>query len=170
MQAVLAPLGAFGINLAAMTADDLHRRRGPPRPAAALPRGVWAGVFYLCVGLLGASVALLLTAMPHALVLAVAGVGPLTTIEASLASALPDPASREAAVVTFLATASGVTLLGIGSAFWGLLAGVLTSVLASVGRRRRATASASPPHPPRIPPASPPHPPPAAGHGSLAHT
>jgi benzoate membrane transport protein len=53
---------------------------------------VWAGVCYLCVGL-------------------------LVTIEASLASALPDLAFREAAVVTFLATVSGVTLLGIGSAF-----------------------------------------------------
>ncbi|MGW6896753.1 benzoate/H(+) symporter BenE family transporter [Streptomyces sp. NPDC054919] len=69
------------------------------------------------------------------------------TIEASLASALSDPASREAAVVTFLATASGVTLLGIGSAFWGLLAGVLTSVIAAVGRRRRAAASPPAPAP-----------------------
>lgn len=55
--------------------------------------------------------------------------------------------AREAAVVTFLATASGMTLLGIGSAFWGLLAGVLTSVVASVGRRRRAAASAPAPQP-----------------------
>ncbi|MCX5317285.1 benzoate/H(+) symporter BenE family transporter [Streptomyces sp. NBC_00154] len=85
--------------------------------------------------------------MPHALVLAVAGVGLLATIEASLASALSDPSSREAAVVTFLATASGMTLLGIGSAFWGLHAGVLTSVIASVGRRRRAAASAPAPRP-----------------------
>ncbi|MGW3826477.1 benzoate/H(+) symporter BenE family transporter [Streptomyces sp. NPDC005071] len=147
VQAVLAPFGAFGINLAAMTAaictgDGAHPDRQRRYLAA-----VWAGVFYLCVGLLGATVASLLTAMPHALVLAVAGVGLIATIEASLASALSDPASREAAVVTFLATASGVTLLGIGSAFWGLLAGVLTSVIASMGRRRRAAASAPAPRP-----------------------
>ena len=147
VQAVLAPFGAFGINLAAMTAaictgDSAHPDRQRRYLAA-----VWAGAFYLCVGLLGATVASLLTAMPHALVLAVAGVGLLATIEASLASALSDPASREAAVVTFLATASGVTLLGIGSAFWGLLAGVLTSVIASAGRRRRADASAPAPGP-----------------------
>lgn len=145
VQTVLAPFGAFGINLAAMTAaictgDGAHPDRQRRYLAA-----VWAGVFYLCVGLLGATVASLLTAMPHALVLAVAGVGLLATIEASLATALSDPTSREAAVVTFLATASGVTLLGIGSAFWGLLAGVLTSVITSAGRRHRVTTSAPEP-------------------------
>ncbi|MFC5804527.1 benzoate/H(+) symporter BenE family transporter [Streptomyces formicae] len=115
--AATGPERSLGINLAAMTAaictgDGAHPDRQRRYLAA-----VWAGVFCLCVGLLGATVASLLTAMPHALVLAVAGVGLLATIEASLASALSDPASREAAVVTFLATASGVTLLGIGSAF-----------------------------------------------------
>ncbi|MDI3403959.1 benzoate/H(+) symporter BenE family transporter [Streptomyces cavernicola] len=145
VQAVLAPFGAFGLNLAAITAaictgDEAHPDRRRRYLAA-----VWAGGFYLCVGLLGATVASLLTAMPHALVLAVAGVGLLATIEASLAGALSDPASREAAVVTFLATASGVTLLGIGSAFWGLLAGGLTSAVASAGRGRRRGATASAP-------------------------
>ncbi|WP_372346295.1 benzoate/H(+) symporter BenE family transporter [Streptomyces sp. KL116D] len=136
-QTVLAPFGAFGLNLAAITAaictgDEAHPDRRRRYLAA-----VWAGVFYLCVGLLGATVASLLTAMPHALVLSIAGVGLLATIEASLSTALSDPTAREAAVVTFLATASGVTLLGIGSAFWGLLAGVLTSVIATAGRRRK---------------------------------
>ena len=60
------------------------------------------------------------------LVLAIAGLGLLGTIGGSLASAVSDEGSREAAVVTFLATASGFTLFGVGSAFWGLLAGVLT--------------------------------------------
>ncbi|MEU7579819.1 benzoate/H(+) symporter BenE family transporter [Streptomyces sp. NPDC041068] len=144
-QAVLAPFGAFGLNLAAMTAAICTGDAAHPDRQRRYLAAVWAGVFYLCVGLLGATVASLLTAMPHALVLAVAGVGLLATIEASLASALSDPAAREAAVVTFLATASGVTLLGIGSAFWGLLAGVLTSVIASAGWRRRACAPAPQP-------------------------
>lgn len=68
----------------------------------------------------------LLTALPTALVLGIAGLGLLGTIGNSLSCALSDVGSREAAVITFLATASGVTLLGIGSAFWGLLAGALT--------------------------------------------
>ncbi|WP_330242024.1 benzoate/H(+) symporter BenE family transporter [Streptomyces sp. NBC_00525] len=135
--ALLAPFGAFGLNLAAITAaictgEEAHPDRGKRYLAA-----VWAGFFYLCVGLLGATVASLLTAMPHELVMAIAGIGLLATIESSLASALADKESREAAVVTFLATASGVTLLGIGSAFWGLLAGLVTGAAASLGRPRR---------------------------------
>lgn len=145
VQAVLAPFGAFGINLAAITAAICTGEEAHPDRERRYLAAVWAGVFYLCVGLLGATVASLLVAMPHALVLAIAGIGLLATIEASLASALSDPASREAAVVTFLATASGVTLLGIGSAFWGLLAGVLTSAVATLSRRdRRKGAPATP--------------------------
>ncbi|MEV1021249.1 benzoate/H(+) symporter BenE family transporter [Streptomyces sp. NPDC050264] len=150
VQAVLAPFGAFGINLAAITAAICTGEEAHPDRERRFLAAVWAGVFYLCVGLLGATVASLLVAMPHALVLAVAGIGLLATIEASLASALSDPSAREAAVVTFLATASGVTLLGIGSAFWGLLAGALTSIVASFGRRRsRGQESPAAPEPDR---------------------
>ncbi|MFJ3086542.1 benzoate/H(+) symporter BenE family transporter [Streptomyces sp. NPDC086838] len=135
--AVLAPFGAFGLNLAAITAAICTGEEAHPDRDKRYLAAVWAGFFYLCVGLLGATVASLLTAMPHELVMAVAGVGLLATIESSLASALSDKESREAAVVTFLATASGVTLLGIGSAFWGLLAGLVTSAVASLGRPGR---------------------------------
>ncbi|MFI7382694.1 benzoate/H(+) symporter BenE family transporter [Streptomyces sp. NPDC049813] len=145
VQAVLAPFGAFGINLAAITAAICTGEEAHPDRERRFLAAVWAGFFYLCVGLLGATVATLLAAMPHALVLGVAGVGLLATIEASLASALSDPRAREAAAVTFLATASGVTLLGIGSAFWGLLAGVLTSALTTVGRRRTPVPAAPEP-------------------------
>jgi benzoate membrane transport protein len=77
----------------------------------------------------------LLTALPAALVLGIAGLGLLGTIAGSLSSALSDEKWRESAVVTFLATASGMTLLGIGSAFWGLLAGLLTALVTRGGRR-----------------------------------
>lgn len=117
--AVLAPFGAFAINLAAISAaictgPDAHPDRDRRFLAA-----VWAGVFYLCVALFGGTIGTLLTAMPQALVLGTAGVGLLGTIGSSLHGALTAEGDREAAVVTFLATASGVTLLGIGSAFWG---------------------------------------------------
>ncbi|WP_078901217.1 benzoate/H(+) symporter BenE family transporter [Actinacidiphila yeochonensis] len=125
--AVLAPFGAFGLNLAAITAaicagEDAHPDRGRRYVAA-----VWAGCGYLvCLGLFGGTLGTLLTAMPQELVLGVAGVGLLSTIGGALHSALADDGGREAAVVAFLATASGVTLLGVGSAFWGLAAGALT--------------------------------------------
>jgi benzoate membrane transport protein len=156
-QAVLAPFGAFGLNLAAITAAICTGEEAHPDRERRYLAATWAGVFYLCVGLLGATVASLLSAMPHALVLAVAGVGLLATIESSLTKALSDPASREAAVVTFLATASGVTLLGIGSAFWGLLAGALTTLVTTAGRRR-AAAKAAPeaaPEPAQVSPGTP---------------
>ncbi|MBR8745406.1 benzoate/H(+) symporter BenE family transporter, partial [Nocardiopsis sp. MG754419] len=92
------------------------------------------GVFYLGVGLFGATVASLLATLPSTLVLAIAGLGLLGTIGGSLASAVADEDAREAAVVTLLATASGFTLFGVGSAFWGLIAGVLTLMIT---RRRR---------------------------------
>ncbi|MFI2645840.1 benzoate/H(+) symporter BenE family transporter [Streptomyces sp. NPDC018610] len=142
---LLAPLGAFGLNLAAITAAICTGEEAHPDRDRRYVAAVWAGIFYLCVGVFGATVASLLTAMPQALVLATAGVGLLATIENALGTALSDRSSREAAVVTFLATASGVTLLGIGSAFWGLLAGALTGVVANAGRGRgRALAAAAP--------------------------
>ncbi|MER6983210.1 benzoate/H(+) symporter BenE family transporter, partial [Streptomyces carpinensis] len=151
---LLAPFGAFGLNLAAITAAICTGEEAHPDRNKRYVAAVWAGIFYLCVGVFGATVASLLTAMPQALVLATAGVGLLATIENSLATALSDKTSREAAVVTFLATASGVTLLGIGSAFWGLLAGALTSVIANAGRRGRLTPAGSAPAPAQDRPAN----------------
>lgn len=129
---VLAPFGAFGLNLAAITAaictsEDVHPDRARRWPAA-----VWAGVFYLCVAACAGAIGALLTAMPQQLVLGIAGIGLLSTIGNSLHTALAAERDRDAAVVTFLATASGVTLLGIGSAFWGLLAGALTALAGRV--------------------------------------
>jgi len=132
---LLAPFGCFGLNLAAITAAICTGPEAHENPRKRYLASVWAGIFYLLVGLFGGTVGWLLTAMPAAFVLGIAGVGLLGTIGSSLATALTDERLREPAVVTLLATASGVTLGGIGSTFWGLLAGVLT--LAVVDRRRR---------------------------------
>ena len=67
-----------------------------------------------------------MTAFPPALIMGVAGLALLGTIANGLAASLQDTRYREAAVITFLVTLSGVTLMGVGSAFWGLVAGVLT--------------------------------------------
>ncbi|MFE9775777.1 benzoate/H(+) symporter BenE family transporter [Streptomyces sp. NPDC005931] len=123
---LLAPFGCFGLNLAAITAAICTGREAHDDPDRRYLAGVWAGVFYLLVGVFGGAVSSLLTALPTALVLGIAGLGLLGAIGNSLSSALADEGAREAAVITFLATASGVTLLGIGSAFWGVLAGALT--------------------------------------------
>jgi benzoate membrane transport protein len=84
-----------------------------------------AGVFYLAIGLAGGAVVGLLQAFPRELVLAVAGLALLGTIAGGLAAALKDEHHRDAAILTFLVTLSGLTLAGIGSAFWGVVAGAV---------------------------------------------
>ena len=122
---LLAPFGAFSLNLAAITAAISMGPEAHPDPAKRYMAAVWAGVFYLLVGLFGATVAALLAAFPRELVLAIAGIALLGTFGGSLATALREEDEREPALVAFLVTASGVALLGIGAAFWGLVAGVL---------------------------------------------
>jgi benzoate membrane transport protein len=122
---VLAPFGAYALNLAAITAAICMGREAAVDPARRWWASAAAGVFYVVVGLLGGAVVALLAAFPPALVLAVAGLALLSTIGSALATAVKDEAEREAALVTFVVTASGMALLGIGSAFWGLVAGVL---------------------------------------------
>jgi benzoate membrane transport protein len=126
VNAVLAPFGAFALNLAAITAAICMGREAHEDPSRRYVAAVAAGVFYILVGLFGATVAALFAAFPNALIVAIAGLALLGTIGGSLANALREETDREAALVTFLVTASGLTLFGIGSAFWGLVAGVVT--------------------------------------------
>jgi len=86
---------------------------------------VTCGAIYVVIGLLGAAVTGLLLAFPKELVLAIAGLALLGSIGGGLHSALRDERHREAALITFLVTLSGVVIGGIGSAFWGVLAGAL---------------------------------------------
>jgi benzoate membrane transport protein len=122
--ALLAPFGGFAFNLAAITAAICM---GPEAHADATRRyaaAVVAGVFYLLLGLFSALVTALFAALPRELVLAVAGLALLGTIGSGLLAALKDEPQRDAALITFLVTASGLTLWSVGSAFWGLVAGL----------------------------------------------
>jgi len=123
---LLAPFGAFALNLAAITAAICMGREAHEDASRRYVAAMAAGVFYLIVGLFGATVAALFAAFPKELILAIAGIALLGTIGNSLAAALREEADREPALVTFLVTASGLSLGGIGSAFWGLVAGVVT--------------------------------------------
>jgi len=126
---VFAPFGGFALNLAAITAAICMGREAHEDPDRRYVASVAAGVFYLFVGLLGATVAALFTAFPKELIVAIAGFALLGTIANSMAQALREESDREAALVTFLVTASGISLMGIGSAFWGLVAGSVTLLL-----------------------------------------
>ncbi|HSQ10216.1 MAG TPA: benzoate/H(+) symporter BenE family transporter [Burkholderiaceae bacterium] len=132
---LLAPFGGYAFNLAAITAAICMGHDAHHDPARRYTAAVSAGVFYVLIGLFGGAVAGLFAAFPRELVLAIAGLALLGTIGNGLAAALKEESTRDAAVITFVATASGVSLLSIGSAFWGLVAGLLT--LAVRGWRRR---------------------------------
>jgi benzoate membrane transport protein len=122
---VLAPFGGYAFNLAAITAAICMGREAHEDPAKRWVASAAAGVFYIVVGLLGGAVVGLLVAFPKALVLAVAGFALLGTIGNGLATAMKDDTSREAALITFLVTVSGLSLWGVGAAFWGVVAGAL---------------------------------------------
>ncbi|WDJ06124.1 benzoate/H(+) symporter BenE family transporter [Xanthomonas campestris] len=125
---VLAPFGGYALNLAAITAAICMGRETHEDPARRYPAAVAAGVFYIVIGLFGATVAAVFAAFPRELVMAIAGIALLGTIGNSLAAALREEPEREAALITFLVTASGLTLGGIGASFWGLLAGAITLI------------------------------------------
>jgi benzoate membrane transport protein len=122
---VLAPFGCFAINLAAITAAICMSPEAHADAAKRYTAPVMAGIFYTLLGLAGGAVAGLLAAFPRELVAAVAGLALLGTIAGGLATALKDEHHRDAAALTFLVTRSGVSRAGIGSAFWGVVAGVV---------------------------------------------
>jgi benzoate membrane transport protein len=122
---LLAPFGAYALNLAAITAAICTGREAHEDPGKRYVAAVAAGGFYVLIGLFGASVGALFLAFPKELVLAIAGLALFGTIGNGLAAALANEREREPALVTFLVTASGVSLFGIGSAFWGLVAGTM---------------------------------------------
>lgn len=121
---LLAPFGAFALNLAAITAAICTGREAHEDPDRRYVAAVAAGSFYLIVGLFGATVASLFAAFPKELISVIAGLALLGTIANGLVTALAHEREREPALITFLVTASGIAISGIGSAFWGLVAGV----------------------------------------------
>ena len=135
---VLAPFGAFALNFSAITAamcmgPEAHADRNRRYTAA-----VACGAIYVAIGLFGAVITGLLTAFPKELVVAIAGLALLGTIGNGLAAALRDELHREAALITFLVTLSGVVIVGVGSAFWGVVAG---SIAIFVQQYRRSQAN-----------------------------
>jgi benzoate membrane transport protein len=133
---LLAPFGGFAFNMAAITAAICMSKDADADPDRRYLASVWAGIFYLLTGIFGAAVVGLFAAFPAALVTAIAGLALLGTIGNSLAGALHDDTGREAALITFLVTASGMSLAGIGSAFWGLVFGLTVHLIGQLSTER----------------------------------
>ncbi|MEY8771875.1 benzoate/H(+) symporter BenE family transporter [Erwinia sp. ACCC 02193] len=132
---LLSPFGGFSVCIAAITAaicmgPDVH-----PDPQRRYWGAVCAGFFYLLAGLFGGAIGQLFSALPPALIHTLAGLALLGTIAGSLQRALAKDKQRDAAVITFLITASGLSLLGIGAAFWGLVGGIVAHLVFCLPRR-----------------------------------
>jgi benzoate membrane transport protein len=133
-----AALGGHVINLAAISAalsagDDAH-----PDPARRYIASSTAGLSYIVLGLLAALLSGLVAVAPAGLIESVAGLALLGTLGSSLANAVAEDVPghvryRDAAVVTFLVTVSGVSFASIGSPFWGLVAGLLVVAVFNLG-------------------------------------
>ncbi|WP_412073132.1 benzoate/H(+) symporter BenE family transporter [Tritonibacter mobilis] len=126
---ILAPFGGFAFNLAAITAAICAGPEADDDPKSRYLSSVVAGVLYCLVGLGGATVISLFLIAPKALIAAVAGLALLSTIGNSLSAALSDSRGREAALITFMMTVSGVSFFAIGAPFWALLMGLVVNRL-----------------------------------------
>jgi benzoate membrane transport protein len=133
-----APFGGHAINLAAITAALCAGPEAHPDPARRWWAAATAGFIYILFGLLAGIATAFLTASPPILIKAVAGLALLGAFAAALMGAVAEPRDREAAIVTFVVTASGLTFFGISGAFWGLIAGgAIYALTRWAGLRRR---------------------------------
>lgn len=127
-QVVLAPFGCYSVNIAAISAavsldDQVH-----PDPSKRYIAGISCG-FYVLMGLFAATLTSLLMSFPHIFIVALAGIALLGTISHNIALAFGPVEDREAALFTFLCSASGIQFFGVGSAFWGLIVGIVVFIV-----------------------------------------
>ncbi len=137
---LMAPFGAHAFNIAAITAAICTGREAHEDASKRWVAGIAAGIFYILVGVFGVTLAAVFMALPAAFITTLAGLALLGTIGGSLANAMADPRSREAALITFLAAAANIRLLGIGGAFWGLVLGLVAYAALNGSLPRRLTA------------------------------
>lgn len=123
---LLAPFGSHAINLAAITAAICTGREAHEDLNKRYIAGISCGLFYLIFGIFGAAIASVFQALPSEFIAVIAGLALFASLSSSLTSAM-EGTQKESALITFLVTISGISFLGIGAAFWGLIAGILTN-------------------------------------------
>ncbi|CAM4196562.1 benzoate transporter [Citrobacter portucalensis] len=132
---LFSPFGVYSICIAAITAAICQSPEAHPDVNRRWLAAAAAGVFYILAGVFGGSVTGLMAALPVSWIQMLAGLALLGTISGSLFQALHNEAERDAAIVTFLVTASGLTVFGVGSAFWGLIVGGICYSVLTLFRR-----------------------------------
>ncbi|NIY75949.1 benzoate/H(+) symporter BenE family transporter [Thalassospira sp. HF15] len=134
-----APFGGHAVNLAAITAALCAGKDAHPDPSKRYWAAVSGGVFYVVFGLLAGLVTAFISLAPGVLIEAVAGLALIGAFAGSAVAAFKEEDGREAAAVTFIVTAAGLTFYGISGAFWGLLAGGLIYFLTHLRNRPKKT-------------------------------
>lgn len=134
LSALFAPMLGHGFTLAAITAALGNSPEAHPDPKLRYGAGVTAGFFKAVLGLFGTTVVLFFAGLPKALIAAMAGLALMGTIQGCLVGAFSEPKDREASMFALLLTASDIQLLGVGSAFWGLVIGFFVSRALHWGR------------------------------------
>jgi len=127
--ALTALFGGHAINLAAITAAICAGPEAHPDPTKRWPAPMAAGVMYVFLGLAASLAAAFIAASPPILIQAVAGLALLSSLASALSGALVQEEVRLPAILTFVATASGITIFGVGAPFWGLVGGIALLLL-----------------------------------------
>lgn len=120
---LLAPFGSHGVNLAAITAAICTGRESHEQADRRYVSGIACGMIYVLIGTFGGALALLFGSLPKELIAALAGLALIGAITTGLVGMAQDTKHLESSVITFLVTASGMSFLGLGAAFWGLVIG-----------------------------------------------
>jgi len=127
--------GAHGIVLAAITAAITAMPEAHPDPTKRYVAATANGVWYIAAGVFGATAIALFAGLPSALIAAISGIALVPTLVTCISGSMADPDGREGGLVALLCTAANVTFLGIGAAFWGLLAGIFVNALLTYNRK-----------------------------------
>lgn len=134
VSAILAPFGCHGLNLAAITATICTQKEAHADPRCRYVAGVSGGILYLILGCFSATVLALFATLPPELIAALAGLALFPTVATALAAAMAEQRQRDSALVTFIVSASGTVLFGLGAAFWSLIFGMIVHALLHAGR------------------------------------
>ena len=140
---LLAPFGSHGVNLAAITAAICTGKEAHEDADQRYVAGIACGIIYIIIGIFGGTLALLFSSLPKELVVALAGIALISAITTGVVGMVQDEKNREASVVTFLVTASGMSFLGLGAAFWGLVIGGLAYLALHKSWQRPALTAAT---------------------------
>jgi len=126
---IFAPFGAHGINLSALIAAICTGKEAHIDPDKRYIAGISCGIFYILFGVFGATIVSVFTIFPSALIVVITGLALMGSISSSLSSAMKDDEKKDAALITFLVTISGISIAGVGAPFWGLIIGIITNYI-----------------------------------------